>query len=43
MSMEIKSVLLGLALLFGVAGCNTLQGAGEDVERGGEAIQRAAD
>jgi len=29
-------------LTFGVAGCNTIQGAGQDIERGGEAIQDAA-
>ncbi|WP_339844127.1 entericidin A/B family lipoprotein [uncultured Halopseudomonas sp.] len=42
MSLEMKSILLCLALLFGVAGCNTLEGAGEDIEQGGEAIQRSA-
>jgi entericidin B len=42
MSLEMKSILLCLALLFGVAGCNTLEGAGEDIEEGGEAIQRSA-
>lgn len=26
-----------------LAGCNTMQGAGEDIERGGEKIQDAAD
>ncbi len=26
-----------------VAGCNTLKGAGKDIEAGGEAIQDAAD
>jgi len=25
------------------AGCNTIAGAGKDIERGGESIQRAAD
>lgn len=25
------------------AGCNTVAGAGKDIERGGEGIQRAAD
>jgi entericidin B len=43
MSLKIKSILLSVALLFGVVGCNTLQGAGEDIEQGGEAIQRSAD
>lgn len=27
----------------GFAGCNTVEGAGEDIERGGERIQDAAD
>jgi len=25
------------------AGCNTIAGAGKDIERGGESIQKAAD
>ena len=29
-------------LLAGLAGCNTIQGAGKDVERGGEKIQKEA-
>ncbi|AHB07092.1 MULTISPECIES: entericidin A/B family lipoprotein [Pandoraea] len=35
------ALLSGFAL--GLAGCNTVQGAGKDVERGGEAIQGAAE
>lgn len=31
------AVLLGLSLL---GGCNTMRGMGEDIEQGGEAIQR---
>lgn len=31
-----------LALAAFTAGCNTMQGAGEDIERGGEKIQRQA-
>ncbi len=31
-----------LALVAGLAGCNTMQGAGEDIERGGEKIQEQA-
>ncbi|MCX5660015.1 MAG: entericidin A/B family lipoprotein [Planctomycetota bacterium] len=34
--------LLG-AIVLVVAGCNTVEGAGKDIEKGGEAIQRAAD
>lgn len=31
------TILLGLSLL---GGCNTMRGMGEDIEQGGEAIQR---
>lgn len=31
---------IGLAVL--LAGCNTLRGMGQDIEKGGEAIQKAA-
>ncbi|MCK0745498.1 entericidin A/B family lipoprotein [Chromohalobacter nigrandesensis] len=34
--------ILGLLLLAVLSGCNTIHGAGEDIERGGEAIQNAA-
>ena len=39
-----KLVVLGLALAGTVftAGCNTVEGAGKDIEKGGEAIQKAA-
>jgi entericidin B len=29
-------------LLAGLSGCNTMQGAGKDIERGGEKIQKEA-
>ncbi|MGE5384273.1 MAG: entericidin A/B family lipoprotein [Betaproteobacteria bacterium] len=32
-----------LALItFGLAACNTVQGVGKDIKKGGEAIERAA-
>ncbi len=34
--------LLLITLLGGLAGCNTVQGVGRDVERGGEKVQDAA-
>lgn len=39
-----KLFVLGLALAGAVftAGCNTVDGAGKDIEKGGEAIQKAA-
>ncbi|SDS98384.1 Predicted small secreted protein [Halopseudomonas litoralis] len=42
MSLTLKSVLLGMMVLF-MAGCNTVGGAGKDIQRGGEAIEDAAD
>lgn len=36
------ALALGVGLL-GLAGCNTMQGAGEDIERAGESVQDAAD
>ncbi|WP_304639434.1 entericidin A/B family lipoprotein [Pseudomonas sp.] len=42
MSTAFKSLLLSALMVFGVVGCNTMEGAGRDVERGGEAIQRQA-
>ena len=38
--------LLALCMLAGMAlitGCNTIHGAGQDIERGGEKVQGAAD
>ncbi|HDZ56839.1 MAG TPA: entericidin A/B family lipoprotein [Pseudomonas xinjiangensis] len=40
--MAIKSLLLSMTLMFGLIGCNTMEGAGEDLESGGEAIQEEA-
>ncbi len=37
----IVSLLFGSSLL--VAACNTVEGAGKDVESAGEAVQNAAD
>lgn len=34
--------ILCLTVLLLVSGCNTIRGAGEDIERGGEAIQQSA-
>jgi entericidin B len=41
----LKLGLAALALVFvaaGAVGCNTVRGAGRDIERGGEAIQEGA-
>ena len=42
----LKKICLILALtilVFRLAGCNTLEGVGEDIESGGKAIQEVAD
>jgi predicted small secreted protein len=36
-------MVLGFAIGGFTAGCNTMEGAGEDVERAGEKIQETAD
>ena len=38
-----KKLLLVIAAVFTFAGCNTISGAGKDVEAGGKAIEKAAD
>ncbi len=44
---KMKRILISVATILTLAwltaGCNTLHGAGEDLEAGGEAIQDAAD
>lgn len=39
-----KSIAFVLAFLslIGLAGCNTVQGLGKDIKKGGEAIEKAA-
>jgi predicted small secreted protein len=36
-----KTLLLILAATFTLTACNTVQGVGKDIEKGGEAIQKA--
>lgn len=42
MFQRIISTLLLLGILGTLAGCNTMQGLGQDIERGGEKIQDKA-
>ena len=35
--------LLAAAVAIAVAGCNTVEGLGKDIKKGGEAIEKAAD
>lgn len=39
---RILATLLMLSVIGATAGCNTIAGAGKDLERGGEVIQDAA-
>lgn len=41
MSLTIKSLLLSMVVLF-IAGCNTMEGAGRDMQDAGEAVEREA-
>jgi entericidin B len=43
MTRKLLALLGTLLLVLGLAGCNTIEGAGEDVEAAGEGIQRGAD
>jgi predicted small secreted protein len=37
--MKILSVVIGLALLLGLAACNTVRGMGQDLKKAGEKIE----
>lgn len=41
--MALKLTACMLAIAFVLSGCNTIQGAGKDLERGGEKIQDTAE
>ena len=41
--MKKTATLIVLALTFVLAGCNTVKGMGQDVQKAGGAIERAAD
>ncbi len=36
-------ILIAIAAVFVLAGCNTVQGVGKDIKKGGEAIEKAAE
>ncbi|MDZ7851920.1 MAG: entericidin A/B family lipoprotein [Halomonas sp.] len=42
MKRTISLILVSLFTLSLLSGCNTIRGAGEDIERGGEAVQDAS-
>ena len=40
---KLVSLIVALALSVSLAGCNTVKGAGKDVQKAGKAVERAAD
>ncbi len=40
---KIGATMAAIALLMGLAACNTVKGVGKDVEAAGEGVQNAAD
>ena len=40
--MRILTAVFGLIAVFGLSACNTMQGLGKDVKRGGQAIENQA-
>ncbi|HRE17557.1 MAG TPA: entericidin A/B family lipoprotein [Rhodocyclaceae bacterium] len=42
MQKKILTVLAALTAVLALGACNTVQGIGKDIEKGGEALQRAA-
>ncbi|MBX3674477.1 MAG: entericidin A/B family lipoprotein [Burkholderiales bacterium] len=36
-------ILLAATIALALAGCNTVEGLGKDIKKGGEAIEKAAD
>ena len=41
--LSVLIALLAFSCVFGLAACNTVEGAGEDIEDAGDAIEDAAD
>ncbi|MBV1777333.1 entericidin A/B family lipoprotein [Burkholderiaceae bacterium DAT-1] len=35
-------ILMMISAVFGLTACNTMRGIGEDIKKGGEAIEKAA-
>ena len=38
---KVMALMMTLMFGFGLAGCNTISGAGKDIEKGGEAIHNS--
>lgn len=37
-----KKIVIGVVVLGVLTGCNTIKGFGEDIQKGGQAIEKAA-
>ena len=42
-SRKVLSVLAGLFLMIAFSACNTVEGVGKDIKKGGEVIEKAAE
>lgn len=40
---KIAAMMAAMAMVMGLAACNTVKGVGKDVEKAGEGVQNAAD
>jgi predicted small secreted protein len=43
MGSKLVTLILAVMLSVSLAGCNTVKGAGKDVQKAGKAVERAAD
>ncbi len=39
----ITALFIASMFVFGLSACNTVEGAGQDIQKGGQAIEKAAD
>jgi predicted small secreted protein len=39
----VATLVLGAVIGIGLLGCNTFRGAGQDIQKGGQAVENAAD
>jgi len=40
---NLSKLFLALAVMFSITACNTMAGAGQDIQKGGEKLENAAD
>lgn len=39
----LTAIFIAAAFVFGLSACNTMEGAGQDIQEGGKAIEKAAE